>query len=118
MSSAEINTTEKLDETIKTELAILTDIIINTVPVEKIYLFGSYAYGTPKKESDFDIYVVMKDDAPMLPLDAMKMIGRAVREHKKKDIDVLVLKKERFNYRLGAPTLEREVAEKGVSLYG
>jgi hypothetical protein len=58
MSSAGIHTTEtvKLDETVKTELALLTDIIITTVPVKKIYLFGSYpmehrAYGTPKEES-------------------------------------------------------------------
>jgi predicted nucleotidyltransferase len=107
-----------LKENIREQLDVIKNVIINTVPVEKIYLFGSYAYGTPQEDSDIDIYVVMKDDTPLIPLDAMKMIGRAVRGHKKKDIDLLVLKKERFNYRLGAPTLEREVAEKGVLLYG
>lgn len=29
---------------------------------EKIILFGSYAYGTPTKESDIDLYVVTKDE--------------------------------------------------------
>jgi predicted nucleotidyltransferase len=48
---------------IKQELDALTKIIAETVPVEEIYLFGSYAYGTPHKDSDFDIYVVLKDDA-------------------------------------------------------
>ena len=29
----------------------IRDIIIKTVPTEKIYLFGSYAYGTPNAET-------------------------------------------------------------------
>ena len=28
----------------------------------KIILFGSYAYGTPTKDSDIDLYIVTKDD--------------------------------------------------------
>jgi len=30
--------------------------------VEKIVLFGSYAYGEPNENSDIDLYVVTKDD--------------------------------------------------------
>jgi len=30
--------------------------------LEKIILFGSYAYGTPTKDSDVGLYVVTKDD--------------------------------------------------------
>jgi predicted nucleotidyltransferase len=33
----------------RNELDTLTRIIVDTVPVEQIYLFGSYAYGTPRK---------------------------------------------------------------------
>jgi predicted nucleotidyltransferase len=40
---------------IQAELETLKDIIINTVAVEQIYLFGSYAYGTPHKDSDLDL---------------------------------------------------------------
>ena len=29
------------------EILAIKDKIINAVPVEKLYLFGSYAYGTP-----------------------------------------------------------------------
>ena len=36
----------------------LTGIISRTVTVEQIYLFGSYAYGTPNGDSDLDLYVV------------------------------------------------------------
>jgi len=30
--------------------------------LEKIILFGSYAYGNPNEDSDIDLYVVTKDD--------------------------------------------------------
>jgi len=30
--------------------------------LSKIILFGSYAYGTPHKDSDIDLYVVTKDE--------------------------------------------------------
>ncbi|GMO46251.1 MAG: hypothetical protein Ta2B_27640 [Termitinemataceae bacterium] len=32
-------------DSIRSELDTLTNIIVATVPVEQIYLFGSYAYG-------------------------------------------------------------------------
>lgn len=30
--------------------------------LEKVILFGSYAYGTPDENSDIDLYIVTKDD--------------------------------------------------------
>jgi predicted nucleotidyltransferase len=55
---------------IQKELDTLVKIIVETVPTEQIYLFGSYAYGALHKNSDLDIYIVMKGDAPMQELDA------------------------------------------------
>ena len=34
---------------IKQKLDEITKVITDTVPVESIYLFGSYAYGTPQE---------------------------------------------------------------------
>ncbi len=48
-------------DSIRSELDTLTKIIVDTVPVEQIYLFGSYAYGTPHTDSDLDLYVVLKN---------------------------------------------------------
>jgi predicted nucleotidyltransferase len=45
------------------EIRTITEIIKETVDCEKIYLFGSYAYGEPHKDSDMDFYVVVPDDA-------------------------------------------------------
>ena len=50
----------------------IKDSILSTVGdgCEKIFLFGSYAYGTPNKDSDYDFYVVLKDgmENPILVL--------------------------------------------------
>jgi len=35
-----------MDEAIQTELDKLKELIINAIPVEQIYLFGSYAFST------------------------------------------------------------------------
>jgi predicted nucleotidyltransferase len=107
-----------MDAKIQNELDVISDIIVKTVPVDQIYLFGSYAYGTPNENSDLDIYVVLKDDAEMHELDAIDMIGIALYKNKSMPTDVMALKKNRFNYRIAAPTLEREVVEKGVLIYG
>jgi predicted nucleotidyltransferase len=107
-----------MEKKVEEQLSIIKDIITRTIPVEQIYLFGSYAYGTPREDSDLDIYVVMRDDAPLRDLDAGRMIDHALYGHKSIPTDILVLKKNRFRYRQGAPTLEREVARKGVMIYG
>ena len=36
--------------------------ILKFVPARYIYLFGSYAYGTPSDKSDIDIYIVTPDE--------------------------------------------------------
>jgi predicted nucleotidyltransferase len=38
--------------------------IVDTVDPAQIILFGSYAYGTPHKDSDVDILVIMETDRP------------------------------------------------------
>ena len=47
-----------LDEALTEELIEL----LSPLGPEKIILFGSYAWGTPSKDSDIDLYIVTKDD--------------------------------------------------------
>ena len=103
---------------IRQNLDEIAQIIAQTVPVESIYLFGSYAYGTPNKDSDLDIYVVFKDELPMRELDAITAISRAIRPVKKMPMDILGLKQNRFHDRKLYATLERKIAREGVKLYG
>jgi predicted nucleotidyltransferase len=104
---------------IRTELDTLTRIIVDTVPVEQIYLFGSYAYGTPHTDSDLDLYVVLKNEAPMRELEAYDSIRLATYTKQTKPIDLLVHKKDKFLDRsTGIATIERIIASQGVKLYG
>jgi predicted nucleotidyltransferase len=104
---------------IKQELDALTKIITETVPVEQIYLFGSYAYGTPHKDSDFDIYVVLKDDAPMRDIDAHTTIKLAMYKKQPRATDVLVRKKSKFLYYADSISMiEKTVYNEGIKIYG
>ena len=46
------------------EILAIKDSILHTVgnDCEKIILFGSHAYGTPRETSDYDVFVVLKDN--------------------------------------------------------
>jgi predicted nucleotidyltransferase len=107
-----------MNDQVQEQINVIKDIIINAIPVERLYLFGSYAYGVPNEDSDLDFYVVIKDDAPYKEIDAEDVIRHAIFKKKIMPADVLVIKKSRFDYRRTAATLEREVAAKGILLYG
>jgi predicted nucleotidyltransferase len=96
--------------------AIKTAVLANT-PVEKIYLFGSYAYGTPREESDIDVCVVIPDDGR----DAV-YFGTDIRSALYKKItmpfDLVISKKSIFAQRTKVPGIEQEISEKGVAIYG
>jgi predicted nucleotidyltransferase len=110
--------TFNMDETIRAELDKLTELIISAIPVEQIYLFGSYAYGTPHKDSDLDLYVVLKDDVSMRDLDAGLQIRMAIARKKSMPVDILAKKKKDFVERLNHITLERIVNRDGIRIYG
>jgi predicted nucleotidyltransferase len=103
---------------IQAEVEKLKELIINTMPVEQIYLFGSHVYGKPRKHSDLDLYVVLKDDIPMRDLDAGLQIRLAIARKKSMPVDIIAKKKKDFISRLGDITLERKVTRDGIRIYG
>ncbi|MCL2800630.1 MAG: nucleotidyltransferase domain-containing protein [Treponema sp.] len=103
---------------IKRELDEITKIITNTVPVEAIYLFGSYAYGAPHKNSDLDLYIVFSDNLQIRVLEAIIEIRKAIKPVKKMPMDIIGLKNNRFIFRKKHATLERKIEREGIKLYG
>jgi predicted nucleotidyltransferase len=99
------------------EILSIKDTIVASVDPEKVYLFGSYAYGTPHKDSDYDFYVVLKDDSPIKPLAAMDVIYRSISRTLMTPIDVCANYKNRFDERSIFPTLERKIVREGLLLY-
>ena len=107
-----------MDAAVQAELEKLKELIINAIHVEQIYLFGSYAYGTPHKDSDLDLYVVINDDVPMRELDAGLQIRFAIDRKKSMPVDIIAKKKSNFVNRLDDITLERKVTRDGIRIYG
>ena len=103
---------------IKSELDALKDIIVNTVPVEQIYLFGSYANGVPNKDSDLDLYVVLNDNVQMRLIDVVKKIRLAIGRKKTMPVDILANTLSRYSERAQGPTIERTISREGIKIYG
>ncbi len=98
------------------ELKLITDTVCSVVDAEKIYLFGSFAYGMPKEDSDFDIYVLLTDGSER-PLKAMQKINTALARMDIRSVDILADTASRFYEKSKGLTLERTVISKGVQLY-
>jgi len=107
-----------LTTTIQSELDTLKEIILRTVPVEQIWLFGSYANGTPHKDSDLDLYVVLKDDVQMRLIDASIKIRIAIGRKKTMPVDVVTNTLGKYLERSKLPTLEKTIAREGIKIYG
>ena len=105
-----------MEKVISDKLELICRIICQTVPAEAIYLFGSYAYGTPHEDSDLDLYVVVPDDGPR-PLLAMQDIRYALFMKQDMPLDILVGRSGEFARRQDLPGIERTVSQKGVLLF-
>jgi predicted nucleotidyltransferase len=99
------------------EILNIVEAIKCAIQVNKIYLFGSYAYGAPNADSDYDFFVVLPDNG-LRPLEAMRTARKALRSvNRKTAVDILADYQSRFNDRKQYNTLERKVFQEGVILY-
>lgn len=105
-----------MDETVRSELADITQEIVDALDVVRIYLFGSYVNGTPHKDSDFDIYVVIPDGS-MRCIEAMQKIGKVLFAIQKRPLDILVSDESNFEKKASLLTIERTVKKEGIILY-
>ena len=101
------------------ELLAIRDSILKTVgnDCERIILFGSHAYGTPREGSDYDVFVILKDNSAKPILVLQNIYGGLAQNPNYKSVDVLANYKSRFEERSRLPTIERTIAQKGVVLY-
>ena len=104
---------------IDNEILAIKDSILKTVgnDCERIILFGSHAYGTPREDSDYDVFVVLKDGTEK-PILVLQNIYRGLAQNPNyKSVDILANYKSRFEVRSKLPTIERTIAQKGMVLY-
>jgi predicted nucleotidyltransferase len=86
------------------------------VDTEEIYLFGSFAYGEPTQDSDFDLYVVLVNRTER-PLRAIQKMNMTIARMDIRSVDILAEESRRFQEKCKLMTLERTVYKRGVKLY-
>ncbi|MBF0291558.1 MAG: nucleotidyltransferase domain-containing protein [Nitrospinae bacterium] len=90
--------------------------IVEEIHPDKVILFGSRARGEAGPESDVDLAVVYS--GPKTKKDIRRQINRLFLD-RDFSMDVFVITPDEMEkYRHVANTLAREVAERGVALYG
>ena len=91
---------------------------INAVTsVQKIYLFGSYAYGKADHNSDLDLCIITNDNN-VRKRDLIRSIRKSISKVATKPIDILVYNQEEFLERAKVnSTLEHKITNEGVSVY-
>jgi predicted nucleotidyltransferase len=92
------------------------DSILKFVPARSIYLFGSYAYGSPTEKSDIDVYVVTSDDTTNFSELYTKVICD-LSDKKIFFVDLLFATESSFNTRRANRIFEKTIYQKGRVLY-
>ena len=103
-----------MSESVKIELDRYVEFISSLAGVLQIYLFGSYANGTPHEASDIDLMVVIDNN-----LDPFKTAFKIRRNLTDTDfpIDVVVNRESAFEKAAESATFQKTVKESGVLLY-
>lgn len=58
----------------------VAEVLSRSIKVDRLILFGSYAYGRPREESDFDIAVISDDLGRIGMLERMGLFSKAALE--------------------------------------
>lgn len=99
------------------EIEKIKDKFVSRLSPKKIYLFGSFADGNEKADSDFDFYIVVKDGTENI-VDLTAEAYRAIRDVRSRAVDIIINTESHFENRKLRIGIENEVMNKGVLLYG
>lgn len=105
------------DEEVKKIILKIVEKIKKEYQPEKIILFGSYAYGTPYRDSDIDLFIIK--DTQERPIDRRVRVRKIVSDPKRFiPFEPLVLTPKEVSERLeiGDQFIE-EIIRKGEVLY-
>jgi len=83
--------------------------------IQKIYLFGSYAYGKPKKTSDLDICVILDNVDSVMDIYGEIRISLFYKNID--ECDLLVYRENEFYHGKNPKSIENTIMEKGKLLY-
>jgi len=105
-----------MNKNIQNEIEKITNKIKDTENIKRIYLFGSYAYGTPSIDSDIDLCII--SDGNKRKIEIMNDIREKIGYSIDYPLDIIVYKPEEFNERANSKTsLENKISKNGVVIY-
>ena len=118
MSAFSVDTLSRFQQIDQDEISVIVERLVEVYHPLRIYLFGSYAWGTPHEDSDYDLCVIVEaSDEPKrhrsrkgrdVLLDIMRHRG----------IDLIVYTKNEFDRAASHPsTLASPIKLKGALLY-
>jgi len=119
MKIPELKRKSKNTSNFKYKISFIRDLILNSVDkgiINKIYLFGSYAYGKPRKNSDIDLCVLIEEnfDRRKIALD----IKINLSNNNIVPNDLLVYNISTFEQSSQERGIQKTIKEKGKLLYG
>ncbi len=95
----------------------LVEYLNNVVDCQKIYIFGSYARGEQRKDSDLDIYITVKN-LKERKINLVRKIRKFLLNKINMPMDILINTDEEFDKRKNIKsTLEYIVEKEGVKIY-
>lgn len=96
----------------------IKDIVISTVPsVESIFLFGSYAKGTAKENSDIDVAILLRQDLCWQERKLVLNRLYSATSQKGYNVDFLFKRNDKFLVDSTLPTMSRVIQREGRLLW-
>ena len=91
--------------------------LAETYNPQTIYLFGSYAWGTPHEDSDLDFLVILNNDVPLNL--ALHIEGKQALKSMDISTDIVLNHQFFFKERSEHPsTLQHKIIKEGKLVYG
>lgn len=99
-------------------LSLILKKILGKIPLKKMILFGSFAKGTPHKDSDLDLCIITKKTSQK-KVDLLKQIRILLMEDIDFPLDILLYDPKEFSERAKSETsLENTIKKEGKVIYG
>jgi len=96
----------------------IVKVFVEAADPQKVYLFGSFATGKNRPDSDYDFYIVVDDSREKLTWDISDQIEQAIGLKRNRGVDIFVVTDRYYQEHLqqGWP-IEKTIEMEGVLLY-
>jgi predicted nucleotidyltransferase len=118
MSEFSTDTLERIQQIDQNDMSVIVDRLVDVYRPLRIYLFGSYAWGTPTVESDYDLCIIV-EASDEKGINRCRIGRKALLDViRRRVIDLIVYTVSEFERAASHPSsLASPIKSKGVLLY-